>query len=325
MTVAPGAPRPDRRRPLGPRPPAGGRFGLNSPDVDLLAFVAVVVVVVAVVVAVSGDPRGDDIHSVAELQPRPWARSSTCTGAGSAPSRTGAARSRVPRLRPGQPPGPGGRRHRTWSVPPVPVRGTDEFPDPDAPHRLRRRPARSSAGQALARRSRPAAPDRPGPAHALDSMNHRRRRGTAVHDRRRRRRACSWRWPSSAAKRSHTDVAAPHRVDDRPTSSATTPGIARATDHRRPCHGRRPPTRPTPTTLPTAVRGHLDRPPATSATYPLPHTTYQITADRRRARAGCRSTRSRRAPPSGPVCSRPARSRGPGHRVPRPCSWARRP
>src|ERR1019366_2310887 len=64
-------------------------------------------------------------------------------------------------------------------VPPVPVRGTDEFPDPDAPivfdearpiERGRPPGSESSGSQRSDRAQR----------MALDSMNHRRRAGTGV-------------------------------------------------------------------------------------------------------------------------------------------------
>ena len=87
-----------------------------------LAFVAVVLVVVAVAVVVARRPRGDDVHSVANYNHALGTLEHLS-------ERIGPPTVRPVRVVPTSQ--SGGAIQRV--VPPVPVRGTDDFPDPDAP------------------------------------------------------------------------------------------------------------------------------------------------------------------------------------------------
>jgi len=221
-----------------------------------VAFVLVLVVVVAVAVALVRRPRGDDVHSVRNYNHalgtlehlserigpptvRPIARQAT-TG------------------------GPTGR-----VVPPVPVRGTDEFPDPDAPivfddARPRDRSRAVGDGQPTPRSDR-------AQRMALDSMNHRRRGGTGiavavlvvlVFG------ALALLGSNRAHRAAHTSTTTST------TSIASSGGSVTTTTRPKPSTT----TRPTPTTLPTQFVATTTSSSGTSATYTVPNASFQITA-----------------------------------------------
>jgi hypothetical protein len=152
----------------------------------VLAAVAVIAVAVGIVL-VFRRPEGNDIDSVrsyhsalgtlehlSEHPPR-----STVNVVG--PEDRAAAEPGVPRSyrrpvvpAPAAPPDPG------RSVPPIPVRGNDEFPDPETPlifddSRPRDRYRRDVSGESV-----PVSRTDRAQRHALDSMNHRPRRTTTV-------------------------------------------------------------------------------------------------------------------------------------------------
>ncbi|MBF6555633.1 MAG: DUF4115 domain-containing protein [Acidimicrobiales bacterium] len=155
----------------------------------IVVGVVVLIAVVAFVATFIRRPRGDDLNSVRNyhsalgtlehLSERTSQQSVNITGPAEVLadshvrprfySRSGAEGD----LRPPVPPG------TTTSVPPVPVRGTDEFPDPETPlvfddarprDRYRERPSRDAPLSRTDRIQR----------HALDSMNHRPRRWATV-------------------------------------------------------------------------------------------------------------------------------------------------
>jgi len=133
-----------------------------------LALVAVVLVVVAVAVVVARRPRGDDVHSVANYNHALGTLEHLS-------ERIGPPTVRPVRVVPTSQ--SGGVTERV--VPPVPVRGTDEFPDPDAPIVFDdARPVERGRPYG-AEPTTPARADR-AQRMALDSMNHRRRPGTGV-------------------------------------------------------------------------------------------------------------------------------------------------
>lgn len=226
-----------------------------------VAFVLVLVVVVAVAVALVRRPRGDDVHSVRDYNHalgtlehlserigpptvRPIARQATVEGR------------------------PGGGVERV--VPPVPVRGSDEFPDPDAP--IVFDDARPLDRTRIGESAPPARSDR-AQRMALDSMNHRRRGGTGiviavlvV--------AVFGALALIGSNHSHTSS---HSSTTTSTGSSTrTSGATGSTSTTRP----KPTTttRPTPTTLPTQFVATTTSSSGTSATYTVPNATYQITA-----------------------------------------------
>ena len=222
-----------------------------------VAFVVVVLVVVAVAVALVRRPRGDDVHSVRNYNHALGTLEHLS-------DRIGPQAVRPVRVVPTGQSGPSAER----VVPPVPVRGTDEFPDPDAPivfddaRPLER--GRSGGGEATT----PARADR-AQRMALDSMNHRRRSGTGV--------------MVAVAVVLVFGVLAflgsqkSHKAAHSSSSTTTTrpAGSAGATS----TTATRPPqtTRPTATTLPTQFAASTTSSAGTSATYTVPHTTYQIT------------------------------------------------
>jgi hypothetical protein len=155
----------------------------------IVVAVVVVIAIVAFVATFIRRPRGDDLNSVRNyhsalgtlehLSERTSQQSVNITGPAEAPSdshvrprfysRSGAEGDLRPPVLPGT----------TTSVPPVPVRGTDEFPDPETPlvfddarprDRYRGRPSRDAPLSRTDRVQR----------HALDSMNHRPRRWASV-------------------------------------------------------------------------------------------------------------------------------------------------
>jgi len=222
-----------------------------------VAFVVVVLVVVVVVVAVVlvRRPRGNDIHSVANYNHALGTLENLS-------DRIGAPAVRPVRVVPVGRSGPEGR-----VVPPVPVRGSDEFPDPDAPIVFDDARPVERGRPGGAEPTTPARTDR-AQRMALDSMNRRNRPSVlvvavvgvivvfgvlAVVGSQKSRRP-----PHAAA----TTTTRP------PASSATT-----TTPTTRPT----PTPRPTPTTLPVQFAATTTASNGTSATYTVPHTTFQIT------------------------------------------------
>jgi hypothetical protein len=222
-----------------------------------LAFVALVLVVVVVVVVVVRRPRGDDVHSVQNYN-------HTLGTLEHLSERIGPPTVRPVRVVPAGQSVAGGQR----VVPPVPVRGTDEFPDPDGPIVFdearpveRGRPQGSEAsGSARTDRAQ---------RMALDSMNHRRRAGTGVTV----AIVVVIVFGALAVIGSRKSHNAAHK------SATTTTTHPRHADTSTSTSGTRPPqtTRPTPTTLPTQFTATTTSSGGTAATYTLPHTTYQIT------------------------------------------------
>jgi hypothetical protein len=219
-----------------------------------VAFVVVVLVVVAVAVALVRRPRGDDIHSVANYN-------QTLGTLEHLSERIG-----PPTVRPVRvvPMSQSGTTERV--VPPVPVRGTDEFPDPDAPIVFddARPVERGRLGGA-----EPTTPARTDRAQriALDSMNHRSRPGTGVMV----VVAVVVVFGALAflgSQRSHNSSPVRPTTTTRPAGSgATTTTVARPTQT----------TRPTPTTLPNQFVATTTSSAGTAATYTVPHSTFQIT------------------------------------------------
>jgi hypothetical protein len=168
---------------------------------------------------------------------------------------------------PGGPGGPGGPDQRV--VPPVPVRGTDEFPDPDAPivfddaRPLDRGrfggPADSTTSPRSERVQR----------MALDSMNRRRRGGTGI--------AVA---VVLVALFGSLALLGSHRSHNRAHASTTTGAAgghgASATSTSRPRPT--PTSRPTPTTLPAQFVATTTSTAGTSAQYTVPNASFQITA-----------------------------------------------
>lgn len=219
-----------------------------------VAFVVVVLVVVAVIVVAVRRPRGDDVHSVANYN-------NALGTLEHLSDRIGPAAVRPVRVVPmGQ--SPTGER----VVPPVPVRGTDEFPDPDAPIVFddarpveRGRPGGTGP-------TTPARTDR-AQRMALDSMNHRSRPGTgtmvviAVI-------VVFGALAIIGSQRSHP---AKHATSTTRTTAPTGSGPTTTAATKPPST-----TRPTPTTLPDQFVATTSSSGGTSATYTVPHTNYQI-------------------------------------------------
>ncbi len=222
----------------------------------VLLIAAVLVVAVAAVVVVLRRPRGSDLSSVRRYH-------SALGTIEHLADRTGPATGRVV-----NPPGGGAGR----SVPPVPVRGSSEFPDPENPivfddARPHDRPAAGPppAGVPLHR------PDR-AQRHALESMNRRPRRATAVmvvvivvalvgalallgsrH-------------PKSAG-RGHASASTSVSA-----TSSTASGTAGSGGHRK---GHVHKTKTTPTTLPSQIVALSSTP--FSAVYPVGSDSYRVT------------------------------------------------
>ena len=220
-----------------------------------VAFVVVVLVVVTVVVIVVRRPRGGDVHSVANYNHALGTLEHLSDRIG------------APTVRPVRvvPVGRSGVESRV--VPPVPVRGTDEFPDPDAPIVFddARPVERGRPGG-----SEPTSPARADRAQrmALDSMNRRNRPSFAVigivlvivvFG------VLAIVGSQKSNHGSHTSTKSttrPHHA--RATTTTTAPKPTQT-------------TRPTPTTLPKEFAATTTASDGTSATYTVPHTTYQIT------------------------------------------------
>ncbi len=249
----------------------------------VLAALALIAVAVAIVVLFRR-PSGDDIDSVRSyhsalgtlehLADRNGASTVTVVGRDQAPATdvgVGVPRSyrRAGGAAAGPPAGVGTGR----SVPPVPVRGNDEFPDPEVPlifddsrPRDRFRGELSGEGVPVARTDR-------AQRHALDSMNHRPRRTTTVMivvaavvvfgalayigSKR------SSPSHSSANSASSTTHAGSHTTTSTSAGHVTTTTKAKAK------------TKPTPTTQPTQVVALTST--STSATYPVVNSNYKLT------------------------------------------------
>ena len=217
-----------------------------------VAFVLVVLAVVAVVVALVRRPRGEDVHSVRNYNHALGTLEHLSERIGPPTVR--------PISRQSIPGGPAGR-----VVPPVPVRGTDEFPDPDAPivfddARPHDRP-RPGAGAPSARTDR-------AQRMALDSMNHRRRGGAGI--------AVAVLVVAAFAVLA---LLGSHRARSTSHTSTTTTvtrasgGSVSTTTRPRPTQS----TRPTPTTLPTRLVATTTSAAGTSASYAVPNVSFQIT------------------------------------------------
>jgi hypothetical protein len=171
-------------------------------------------------------------------------------------------------------PDPGiGGTPTTRSVPPVPVRGSDEFPDPgtplvfdDARPRDRYVPRPSPDGA-------PVTPDRRAQRHALESMNHRARRGTTV-------------MIVVAAlvlfgvlayvgsRRSNPQAHSHSTTQTTSRSHATSPATT-GRSHGGTGQGKHGKTKPTPTTLPIQIVAVSST--TTSAIYPVVSSSFTIT------------------------------------------------
>ena len=222
-----------------------------------VAFVVVVLVVVAVAVALVRRPRGADAHSVQNYN-QALGTLEHLSG------RIGPPTVRPVRVVPtGQ---SGGVTERV--VPPVPVRGTDEFPDPDAPIVFDDARPVERGRPPGAEPTSPARTDR-AQRMALDSMNHRRRPGTGIMV----ALALIVVFGGLAIAGSQRS----HKANHGTTTSTTihhvhTSGTPTTTAPKPP-----PTTRPTPTTLPTQLVAATASSTGTSASYTILHTTYQIT------------------------------------------------
>jgi hypothetical protein len=224
-----------------------------------VAFVLVVLVVVAVAVALVRRPRGDDVHSVRNYN-------NALGTLEHLSERIGPPTVRPVAKRPGGPAAAVESAERL--VPPVPVRGTDEFPDPDAP--IVFDDARPQDRGRLAGSAEPGATPRSDRAQrmALDSMNHRRRPGTGIVV----ATVVVVVFAALALLGSHRSHPASHatttttRTGAAGTSSSTTRPRATTT------------TRPPPTTLPTQFVATTTSSAGTSAEYTVPHAAFQITA-----------------------------------------------
>lgn len=239
-----------------------------------LVFVVGVVVVVAVAVVLIRRPRRGDAHSVQNYNHALGTLEHLS-------ERIGPPTVRPVRVVPGGRSGPAGpvgpvgvsapvEPPTDVVVPPVPVRGTDEFPDPDAPivfddaHPVER-------GRPFAA-TEPTTPPRTDRSQriALASMNHRRRPGTgimivvavvvvfvalAI--------IGSHRSHTTSGAHTSTSTTQPHHAG----TSTTTTTLPRSTTT----------TRPPPTTLPTQYVATTTSATGAAAAYSLPHTTYQIT------------------------------------------------
>jgi hypothetical protein len=198
-----------------------------------VALVLVVVVVVAVVVTLVRRPRGDDVHSVRNYNQALGTLEHLSERIGPPVVR--------PTTRPTTSGGPTGTT--SVVVPPVPVRGTDEFPDPDAPivfddARPLDRNRITTAGD-----SSPTARNDRAQRMALDSMNHRRRGGTGI----------------IVGVAVVLVFGALALLGSHRTSSTSHPAT-------------------TPTTLPTQFVAATTSSTGTSAEYAIPHVSFQITA-----------------------------------------------
>lgn len=172
-------------------------------------------------------------------------------------------------------PGPGSDR----SVPPVPVRGNDEFPDPETPlifddSRPRDRYRRDVSGESV-----PVSRMDRAQRHALDSMNHRPRRATTVMIVVAAL-ALFGALAYAGSKRSspgHSHAAATSSTasaNSHPASTNSTGKGSAAGNHTTTTSAGRP-TKTTPTTQPKQIVALTST--STSATYPVTNATYKVT------------------------------------------------
>jgi hypothetical protein len=227
-----------------------------------VALVLVVLVVVAVVVALVRRPRGDDAHSVRSYNHALGTLEHLSEQIGP-PTVRPIARQVVSG-------GPAGTPERV--VPPVPVRGTDEFPDPDAPIVFDdARPVDRTRTVTTGDAGHSPRSDR-AQRMALDSMNHRRRGGTGI--------AVGVivvaLFVALAVVGSHKSHGAAHAASTTTTRASAPAGPTKTTPTTKPKPT--PTTRPTPTTLPTQFVATTTSSSGTAADYTLPNASFQITA-----------------------------------------------
>jgi len=227
-----------------------------------VALVLVLVVVVAVVVALFRRPRGNDAHSVRNYNQALGTLEHLTERIGP-PTVRPIAREAAP----GAPPAP-----TDGVVPPVPVRGTDEFPDPDAPivfddarpaNRTRLATGTEKTSSARSERAQ---------RMALDSMNRRRRGGTGII-------IAVVVVVGLLGGLAYIGKHKPHSDSHTSTttaSSRTGGGTGRSSTTSRPKSTRT--TRPTPTTLPTQFVATTTSFGGASAGYTVPYDSFQITA-----------------------------------------------
>jgi hypothetical protein len=227
-----------------------------------VALVVVVLVVVVVAIALVRRPRGEVSHSVTNYNHALGTLEHLS-------DRIGPPTVRPVRVMPTA--GAGGSAERV--VPPVPVRGTDEFPDPDAPivfddARPVERGRAVGAGPLTPIRTDRSDRSARAQRMALDSMNRRSRPATgilvaivvvvvfgvlAVVGSQKSHNAAHTNSTSTTTHRSRSGGA-----------TTTSPKTTQT-------------TRPTPTTLPNQFVATTTSSDGTSATFTVPHTTYQIT------------------------------------------------
>ena len=234
----------------------------------LVVWIAIVVVVAGAVIArVFWRPSSDEIHSVdshrTALQTMEHLAGRTGSRSVRVVDQTGA--DQVSPGAPGRAAGPGGR-----VPPPLPVRGSDEWPDPDTPLVFdeTRPPDDRGIGETG---SRPVRTDRV-QRQALASMNHRPRRWLAAT----LTVVVIMAVTALAVAGSHRRAATASHAS---TSTTASPehGSAVTTATTRPVHRSTRPTRPTPpttTTLPTRIVALSST--ATTAEYTSPASTYQL-------------------------------------------------
>ena|SRR5664280_203050 len=227
----------------------------------VVALVLVVVIVGAVVVAVVRRPRGGDAHSVQSYNHALGTLEHLSERIGPPTVR--------PIARQVGTDAPAGTPELV--VPPVPVRGTDEFPDPDAPIVFDdARPADRTRTVTTGDAGHTTRGDR-AQRMALDSMNHRRRGGMGI--------AVAVLvvavFAALAVLGSHKSHSAAHAstTTTRASGSAGT-GTTTTTTRPKPT----PTTRPTPTTLPTQLVATTTSSAGTSANYTVPNASFRITA-----------------------------------------------
>jgi hypothetical protein len=254
----------------------------------VLAAVAVIAVAAGIVL-VFRRPEGNDIDSVrsyhsalgtlehlSDRSPRSTVnvvgsddRAAVEPGVPRSYRRSGAV---APAPTPGPDPGSG------RSVPPIPVRGNDEFPDPETPlifddSRPRDRYRKDVTGEAV-----PVSRMDRAQRHALDSMNHRPRRATTImivvaalvlfgalaYAGSKRSSP-----PRAHAAASTTTVGASHRASTASTGVGPTTGGHTSTTRVGTT------TRTTPTTQPKQIVALTST--STSATYPVANASYKVT------------------------------------------------
>ncbi len=239
----------------------------------LVLIAAVVVVAVIALAVLRGRPRGADLDSVRSYHSALGTLEHLSERNVPPSVLSGPDRSHPPGpdVRPGgsrgSPPAPdGGRRH----VPPVPVRSNGEFPDPgtplvfdDARPRDRYRGDPASDGVPAHRVDR-------AQRHALESMNHRPRRGAYL--------VVAAVAVAAFAVLAYSGSKHPTPAGEAGSSTTTAGARGPSSTTTRPKHSGSPvrTPRPTPTTLPSVLTAVTST--DTSATYTVPFsTTYQLT------------------------------------------------